>query len=97
MINSITKVIEQRKNELSSLLKKGDDLTPEIKHQVYGAINEIDIFLRTLNYYRDLEIENEIKELKLVKPEKRQNPLFGFFRNKKVKENEVKQNQPQKK
>ena len=96
MINDITKVIEQRKNELTSLLKKGDELSPEIKHQIYGAINEIDIFLRTLNYYRDIEIENEIKELKLVKPEKKQNPVFGFFKSKKVKKNEIKENKPQK-
>lgn len=97
MINDITKVIEQRKNELNSLLKRGDEISPEIKHQIYGALNEIDIFLRTLNYHRNVEIENEIKELKLVKPEKRQNPFFGFFKSKKVKENEIKENRPQKK
>ncbi len=94
MINNITKVIQERKNELTSLLKKEDDLTPEIRHQIYGAINEIDIFLRTLNYYRDLEIKNEIKELKLVQPEKKQKPLFNFFKRKNVADKKLKQNQP---
>lgn len=93
MISEITKAIEKRKNELSSMLKKGEeDISPEIKHQVYGAINEIDIFLRTLSYYKELEMTNELKELKLVKPDNSNNGVFKFFSRKRVNKKDIKQN-----
>jgi len=86
MISDIRKSIEERKTELNSILNKKQDLTPEIKHQIYGAINEIDIFLRVLSYYRNLEIDKEIKELKLVKPAK-SNAIKDFFKRKNTKQN----------
>ncbi len=89
MISDIRRTIEERKNELNSILNKKQDLTPEIKHQIYGAINEINIFLRVLSYYRNLEIDREIKELKLVKPAKK-NAIKDFFNRRNVKD--VKQN-----
>ncbi len=86
MISDIRKSIEERKTELNSILNKKQDLTPEIKHQIYGAINEIDIFLRILSYYRNLEIDKEIKELKLVKPA-RSNAIKDFFKKRNAKQN----------
>lgn len=97
MIGEITKSVEQRKKELSALLKNGNDLNTEIQHQIYGAINEIDIFLRILNYHKDLETKKEIKDFKLVSSDKKQGGFFSFFDRKKVRRNKIKQNQPNEK
>ena len=45
-----------------------DELKPEVQHQMYGAMNEIDIFLKTVKYYRGKEVDTEIKNLRLVGP-----------------------------
>ena len=95
MISDIKKAMEERKSKLVSLLNKGNGLSAEKKHQLFGAINEIDVITNILQNHRELEIENEIKELKLIKPEKNGNALFNFFKRKKVEKDDIKQNKPQ--
>jgi len=95
MISDIKRAMEQRKSKLISLLNNGDGLSAEKKHQLYGAINEIDVITKILQNHRDLEIENEIKELKLIKPENSGNALFNFFKRKNINKEKIKQNRPQ--
>ena len=69
VLSEITKVFERRKMDLHTLLnERSDELKPEVQHQMYGAMNEIDIFLKTVKYYRGKEVDTEIKNLRLVGP-----------------------------
>jgi hypothetical protein len=92
MIGDIKKAIEDRKSRLISLMNDGNGLSAEKKHQLYGAINEIDVIIDILKNHRNLEITEEIKELKLIKPEKNKNLLFNFFKRKKIKKQDIKNN-----
>lgn len=72
----ITKIFEKRRLELYNLLEqRRDEIKPEIQHQVYGAINEIDIFLKTLEYYKEKESDKEINAAILVTPQEKENTL----------------------
>jgi hypothetical protein len=87
----ISKLLEKRRNDLIALLESNNaELKLEKQHQIYGAINEIEIFLQTLNYYRDREIKDEISDLKLARPSDDDNVFRkvlgnfkGIFRNNK--------------
>lgn len=68
-ISEITRIFEKRRTELYNLLvQRKDELKPELQHQVYGAINEIDIFLKTLEYYKQKETDHEINKAVLMGP-----------------------------
>lgn len=90
VVSEITKLLEKRKNDLIDLLEYDSSIDLEKQHQIYGAINEIEIFLQTLNYFRDREIKDEINTLKLARPQEEDFPikkLMGdikgkFFKNK---------------
>lgn len=72
----ITKIFEKRRLELYNLLEqRRDEIKPEIQHQVYGAINEIDIFLKTLEYYKEKDADKEIRAAILVTPQEKENTL----------------------
>lgn len=87
VLQEITKIFERRKNEIYSLLKeRKDELKPELQHQMFGAMNEIDIFLNTLEYYREKEIDFEMKNAVLVGPMIRESMVKKFVKgiNKKI-------------
>ena len=46
---------------LVELLEKNPKLDPARQHQIYGAICEIDILLKTIDHLRQQEIEENIK------------------------------------
>ncbi|MBN2423377.1 hypothetical protein JXB41_09200 [Candidatus Woesearchaeota archaeon] len=63
VISELHKTLQKRQNELISLLENDSDtIALEKKHQVYGAINELQIVLETLDYYRNKEIISNEKE-----------------------------------
>jgi hypothetical protein len=49
-------VYEKRRSSLVSLLEQNPKLDPARQHQVYGAICEIDILLKTIEHLREQEI-----------------------------------------
>jgi hypothetical protein len=52
---------EKRKMNLVELLEKNPKLDPARQHQIYGAICEIDILLKTIDHLRDQEIQDNFK------------------------------------
>lgn len=76
MLKKITKLIEERKKELNSLLKRGK-LNKEVEYQIKGAINEINVVLRILKDHRYTEIEKELEEFKLIKVENNDNNFLS--------------------
>ncbi|MBU0758306.1 MAG: hypothetical protein KKF44_09630 [Nanoarchaeota archaeon] len=63
VISELHKTLEKRKIELISLMKNNEsNLDIEKQHQIFGAINELEIVLETLDYYRNQEIINCDKE-----------------------------------
>jgi hypothetical protein len=81
VLQEIEKIFEKRKTELITLLESDSKtITLEKQHQVYGAINEIDIFLRTLSYYKVKQLEPENCDIKLVKPNENKGLLSGLFK-----------------
>ncbi|MGV8087164.1 MAG: hypothetical protein ACP5N1_06045 [Candidatus Woesearchaeota archaeon] len=44
-----------------SLLEKNPKLDPARQHQIYGAICEIDILLKTINHLREQEIRDNLE------------------------------------
>ena len=82
VLGEMAKIFEKRRAELYSLLsERKDEIKPELQHQMYGAMNEIDIFLRTIEYYRQKEIDNEIKNAVLVGPMIREGVMTRFVKN----------------
>jgi len=65
MLRDIQKTYEKRKNDLIDLLESSQELDPAKQHQVYGAIMEIETFLKTIKHY--IEVEEREHEFKLRK------------------------------
>ena len=81
VLSEITKIFERRRAELYNLLdKRKDELKPEIQHQIYGAMNEIDIFLRTIEYYKEKETDQEINRAILVGPMMKEDAMTRFVK-----------------
>ncbi|MEM2139140.1 MAG: hypothetical protein QXM96_03225 [Candidatus Woesearchaeota archaeon] len=84
VLDEITRSLEKRKAELIDMLKTKEHPL-EKQHQIYGALNEIELFLQTLSYYEKTS-DDENETIKLAKPvEKNQNiisKLFSGFKNK---------------
>ncbi|MEM3374069.1 MAG: hypothetical protein QXE31_02495 [Candidatus Woesearchaeota archaeon] len=85
VLDEIASALEKRKAELIEMLQNRDNPL-EKQHQLYGAINEIELFLQTLSYYeKNRNEENET--IKLVKPPEKKESiisrLFSGFRNNK--------------
>lgn len=54
MIKDIMKTIDKRRSQLRSVLEsRKDELDLGKQHQMYGAINELDLVMRTLQYHHD--------------------------------------------
>ncbi|MBD3203528.1 hypothetical protein GF327_04490 [Candidatus Woesearchaeota archaeon] len=59
VLTELKKKLQKRQNELISLLEnKSAEFEIEKQHQVYGAINELNVVLETLNYYRNMELKS---------------------------------------
>ena len=80
-LSEITRILERRRAELYNLLdKRKDELKPELQHQIYGAMNEIDIFLKTIEYYKQKETDHEINKAFLVGPMIKEDAMTRFVK-----------------
>jgi hypothetical protein len=66
MIKDLIKVFDRRKQQLHSVLatRKGE-MDPGKQHQIYGAINELNMVIRTLSYQYEqwLQAQNDVGRL----------------------------------
>lgn len=61
-MKDIKKIFEKRKKELTALLlNNSEEIELEKQHQIYGAINEIDVFLNTIDEY-----DNNMKKRRFI-------------------------------
>lgn len=60
-LRELRAIYEKRKANLVELLEKNPRLDPARQHQIYGAICEIDILLKTIEHLRDQEINDNYK------------------------------------
>ncbi len=76
VLSDISEALEKRRTELIDMLESNrDSIELEKQHQIYGAINEIDLFLHTIDFY-----QSNIKEeapLRLAKPPEEKKGLFS--------------------
>jgi hypothetical protein len=81
VLDEITSALEKRRADLVDMLEnRNEALELEKQHQIYGAINEIDLFLQTLNYYEKTSNKNEIVPITLAKPpESKKDPITRLF------------------
>lgn len=57
-LNRLRRTFEERKASLIEQLRKNkDELDLSQQHQIYGAIKEIENFLKTIDHYRTLEAQ----------------------------------------
>lgn len=62
-LSELRQIFERRKYNLIQLLQeRPSELSIEKQHQVYGAILEIENFLKAIDYYRDLEVRRGINK-----------------------------------
>lgn len=57
-LRHLRNLYEKRKSNLVELLEKNPKLDPARQHQIYGAICEIDILLKTIDHLREQEIQD---------------------------------------
>jgi len=60
-LRQLRSLYEKRKMNLVELLEKNPKLDPARQHQIYGAICEIDILLKTIDHLREQEIQDNYK------------------------------------
>jgi len=60
-LRELKSIYEKRKANLVELLEKNPRLDPARQHQIYGAICEINILLKTIEHLRDQEINDNYK------------------------------------
>lgn len=60
-LRELRAIYEKRKANLVELLEKNPRLDPARQHQIYGAICEIDILLKTIEHLREQEITDNYK------------------------------------
>ena len=58
-LSEIIKIYEQRRRDLISLLEHNKTMDLGKQHQIYGAILEIETFLKTLNHFKLKEQEDQ--------------------------------------
>jgi hypothetical protein len=82
MLSDISKILERRRGELVGLLENhSDSIELEKQHQIYGAINEIDVVLQTLQYYKAKELNSASDEIKLMGPADQKTVFDKIFDN----------------
>ena len=80
VIDEISEMLANRRMQLVDLLENGaQNIELEKQHQIYGAINEIDVFLQTLNYFQQTGIENDIGQIKLARPAEKKDIFSQLF------------------
>lgn len=60
-LRHLKSLYEKRKMNLVELLERNPKLEPARQHQIYGAICEIDILLKTIDHLREQEIQENIQ------------------------------------
>jgi len=60
-LNQLKSLYDKRRTNLVNLLEKNPHLDPARQHQIYGAICEIDILLKTINHLREQEIRENLE------------------------------------
>ena len=71
MISSLTYFLQNRKGKLTTYLNNNiDELAIERQHQLYGAIEELDLIMNTLQNHKTNEMKNETNpdEIFLFRP-----------------------------
>lgn len=69
VLDEVTQALEKRRAELVDLLEnQSHTIELEKQHQIFGAINEIDLFLHTINYYEQNSSQEDITPIRLAKP-----------------------------
>jgi hypothetical protein len=80
MLTELSKTLDKRRMELVDLLENhSGEIEVEKQHQIYGAINEIDIFMQTLQYYKAKELHEVQDDIKLVGPQKTDSVFKRLF------------------
>ncbi len=80
VVNQISSALEKRRAELVEVLDNNkDSMELEKQHQMFGAINEIDLFLHTLDYYQNNSSEIDDGPIRLMKPAKEEKGIFTKF------------------
>ena len=59
-LSQLRSIYEKRKSNLVDLLEKNPKLDPARQHQIYGAICEIDILLKTIDHLREQEVQDNM-------------------------------------
>ena len=62
VVTELKKTFEKRRSNLINIIENPDaglDLSKQ--HQIYGAIKEIENFLRTLDHLRDVELNSSMQ------------------------------------
>jgi len=60
-LSQLRSLYEKRRANLVSLLEKNPKLDSARQHQIYGAICEIDILLKTIEHLREQEIQENFE------------------------------------
>jgi len=60
-LRQLKSLYEKRKMNLVELLERNPKLEPARQHQIYGAICEIDILLKTIEHLREQEIQDNMR------------------------------------
>ena len=60
-LQQLRSLYEKRRSHLVNLLEKDPKLDPARQHQIYGAICEIDILLKTIDHLREQEIQENFE------------------------------------
>lgn len=58
-LRQLKSIFEKRRKDLIELLESHSKLDPAKQHQIYGAIIEIETFLKTIDHLREKEIQEE--------------------------------------
>ncbi len=58
-LRQLRATFEKRRSDLIDLLESNPKLDPAKQHQIYGAIIEIENFLKTIEHLREREIQEE--------------------------------------
>lgn len=69
-LRNLKNLYEKRKANLIDLLEKNPKIDPARQHQIYGAICEIDVLLKTIDHLREQEIEENNKMDAKIKGER---------------------------
>jgi len=86
VVDELTDTLLKRRAELVDMLEnRNDSLQLEKQHQIYGAINEIDLFLQTMSFYEKNSQKKDIEPINLARPVETKGIFTKFFENVKGK------------